>query len=146
MTLPAPVPLGCPNVSHDALDTGLHAHPAPQLTDTLADPPFGPNCFDTAGESVKVQAPAAWVTVNALPATVSAAVREKGKETDGVFVLQGEKVAFKPVKTGIMGETEIEVLNGLNEGQEIVTGSYKTLRTLKDQAKVKTEKGKGKTS
>jgi HlyD family secretion protein len=79
--------------------------------------------------------------------TVQASVREKGKETDGVFILQGEKVVFKPVKTGIMGETDMEVVDGVGEGQEIVTGSYKTLRTLKDQAKVKTEKGaKGKTS
>ena len=36
-------------------------------------------------------------------------------------------------------ETEIEVTDGLQEGDEIVTGSYKTLRTLKDQAKVKVD-------
>ena len=46
---------------------------------------------------------------------------------------------FRPVKTGIMGETEIEILDGLKEGEEIVTGSYKTLRTLKNEARVKTE-------
>jgi HlyD family secretion protein len=74
--------------------------------------------------------------------TVSTTTREKGKETDGVFVVQGEKAVFKPVKTGIMGETDIEVVDGLTQGQEIVTGSYKTLRTLKDQAKIKAEKGK----
>jgi HlyD family secretion protein len=74
--------------------------------------------------------------------TVATTTREKGKETDGVFVVEGEKVAFKPVKTGIMGETDIEVTEGVAEGQEIVTGSYKTLRTLKDQAKIKAEKGK----
>jgi HlyD family secretion protein len=74
--------------------------------------------------------------------TVATATREKGKETDGVFTLVGEKAVFKPVKTGIMGETDIEVVDGLKEGQEIVTGSYKTLRTLKDQAKVKAEKTK----
>ncbi|HVO10593.1 MAG TPA: efflux RND transporter periplasmic adaptor subunit [Vicinamibacteria bacterium] len=78
--------------------------------------------------------------------TVQAAVREKGKETDGVFTVQGDKVVFKPVKTGIMGETDIEVVDGIAEGQEIVTGSYKTLRTLKDQAKIKAEKVKGSAS
>ena len=41
---------------------------------------------------------------------------------------------FRPVKTGIMGETDIEIIDGLKEGDEIVTGSYKTLRTLKDKA------------
>jgi HlyD family secretion protein len=51
-------------------------------------------------------------------------------------------VRFKPVKTGILGETEIEVLEGLGEGDEIVTGSYRTLRTLKDKAKIKVDKKK----
>ncbi len=66
-------------------------------------------------------------------------VREKGTEKDGVFVVAGDKVAFRPVKTGIMGETEIEILDGLKEGEAIVTGSYKTLRNLKDQARIKAE-------
>jgi HlyD family secretion protein len=43
------------------------------------------------------------------------------------------------VKTGIVGETEVEVLSGLGDGEEIVSGSYRTLRTLKDQAKIKQE-------
>ena len=77
--------------------------------------------------------------------TVSTAAREKGVEKDGVFVVDGEKVKFKPVKTGIMGETDIEVTDGLGEGQTIVTGSYRTLRSLKDDARIKTE-GKGKKS
>jgi HlyD family secretion protein len=70
--------------------------------------------------------------------------RQKGDEKDGVFVISKGQAAFKPVKTGIVGETEIEILEGLAEGDEIVTGSYKTLRTLKDQAKVKLEKKKEK--
>jgi HlyD family secretion protein len=77
--------------------------------------------------------------------TVATMAREKGTEKDGVFVVNGQKAVFKPVKTGIMGETEIEVTDGLAEGEEIVTGSYRTLRTLKDQAQIKTEQ-KGKKS
>jgi HlyD family secretion protein len=70
--------------------------------------------------------------------TVNTAVtREKGVEKDGVFVVQGEKAVFTPVKTGIMGETDIEITEGLTGGQEIVTGSYRTLRTLKDQARLR---------
>jgi HlyD family secretion protein len=64
---------------------------------------------------------------------------EKGEEKEGVFVIVGGKAAFRPVKTGIIGETEIEIGDGLKDGEEFVTGSYKTLRTLKDQAKVKLE-------
>jgi HlyD family secretion protein len=62
---------------------------------------------------------------------------EKGQEKEGVFVVVAGKASFRPVKTGIIGETEIEIGDGLKEGEEVVTGSYKTLRTLKDQAKVK---------
>ena len=68
-----------------------------------------------------------------------AAPPEKGQEKEGVFVVEGGKASFRPVKTGIIGETEIEIGDGLKEGDEIVTGSYKTLRTLKDQAKIKVE-------
>jgi HlyD family secretion protein len=66
--------------------------------------------------------------------------REKGEEKEGVFVVSKGQASFKPVKTGIIGETEIEVTDGLAEGDEIVVGSYKTLRTLKDQARIKPEK------
>jgi HlyD family secretion protein len=64
---------------------------------------------------------------------------EKGQEKEGVFVVVSGKANFRPVKTGIIGETEIEIGEGLKEGEEIVTGSYKTLRTLRDQAKIKPE-------
>jgi HlyD family secretion protein len=77
--------------------------------------------------------------------TVSQAMREKGVEKDGVFVVQGDKAVFKPVKTGIMGEADIEITEGIAEGQEIVTGSYRTLRNLKDDARIKVE-SKGKKS
>jgi HlyD family secretion protein len=63
------------------------------------------------------------------------------KEVQGVFVVDKntKKVDFKPVETGIQGATDVEVTSGLNEGQEIVTGSYKVLRTLKVGAKVKVD-------
>jgi len=75
--------------------------------------------------------------------TVAQATSVKGEEKDGVFLVQGEKAVFKTVKTGIMGETDIEITEGITEGQEIVTGSYRTLRNLKDEARIKVEtKGK----
>jgi HlyD family secretion protein len=64
---------------------------------------------------------------------------DKGEEKEGVFVVNAGQVAFRPVKTGIIGDTDIEVVDGLSEGDEIVTGAYKTLRTLKDEARVKPE-------
>jgi HlyD family secretion protein len=72
----------------------------------------------------------------------ASAPRPKGEEKEGVFVASNGLATFKPVKTGIVGETEIEIVSGLSAGDEIVTGSYKTLRTLKDSAKIKIEKRK----
>jgi HlyD family secretion protein len=74
----------------------------------------------------------------------AASPKPKGKEKDGVFVLSAGEVTFRPVKTGVLGESEIEVLEGVKDGEEIVTGSYKTLRTLRDKAKVKAEVRKDK--
>jgi HlyD family secretion protein len=68
--------------------------------------------------------------------------RRQGEEKDGVFVVTQGKSAFRPVKTGIMGDTDVEVLEGLKEGEEIVTGTYKALRTLKDGARLKIENKK----
>jgi HlyD family secretion protein len=66
----------------------------------------------------------------------------KAKPIQGVFVMAPDKsgklrVKFVEVTTGITGATDIEVLSGLTEGQEIVTGPFKTLRVLKDNALVK---------
>ncbi|MGZ4816346.1 MAG: efflux RND transporter periplasmic adaptor subunit, partial [Terriglobales bacterium] len=51
------------------------------------------------------------------------------EELQGVFVIRNKKAEFIPVETGITGTTDIEVTKGLKEGDEIVTGSYKVLRT-----------------
>ena len=67
---------------------------------------------------------------------------KRGEEKEGVFLVKNGLAEFHPVKTGIMGETEIEVMDGVVEGAEIVTGSYRTLRTLKDQAHIKVEQKK----
>ena len=61
------------------------------------------------------------------------------KEVQGVFVIRDKKAQFIPVETGIAGTTDIEVKNGLKEGDEIVTGSYKVLRTMKPGASVKVD-------
>jgi HlyD family secretion protein len=72
--------------------------------------------------------------------TVVQAGKAKLEEKDGVFVVvEGKKVAFRPVETGIMGDTDVEIVNGLKDGEEIVSGSYKTLRTLKGDARIKIE-------
>jgi HlyD family secretion protein len=68
-----------------------------------------------------------------------AAEKAKKEELTGVFVVRNGKAEFQKVSTGITGSTDIEVLTGLNDGDEIVTGSYKTIRTLRNFAKVKVD-------
>ncbi len=61
------------------------------------------------------------------------------QDIQGVFVLRGKKAEFVPVQTGISGVTDIEIVSGLKEGDQIVTGSYKALRTLRPGANVKVD-------
>lgn len=63
----------------------------------------------------------------------------KKDDIQGVFVVNGKKATFRPVDTGISGVTDIEITKGLQEGDEIVVGSYKALRTLKPDASVKVD-------
>jgi HlyD family secretion protein len=65
----------------------------------------------------------------------------KMKELEGVFFIDENMIVrFRPISTGITGESEIEVLENLKEGDEIVSGSFQTLRTIKDGTIIKIDK------
>ena len=68
-----------------------------------------------------------------------AAEKARKEEIQGVFVISGAKAIFRKVETGITGATDIEVLSGLKESDEIVTGSYQIIRTIKNDAQVKVD-------
>ena len=68
-----------------------------------------------------------------------ASKNKKDDEVQGVFVIRNKKAMFVPVATGITGTTDIEVLDGLKEGDEVITGSYKVLRTLRPGSSVKVD-------
>ncbi|HUO61219.1 MAG TPA: efflux RND transporter periplasmic adaptor subunit [Candidatus Acidoferrales bacterium] len=76
-------------------------------------------------------------TVEAAPSKDPKELAKQKEELQGVFVIRNGKADFVQVETGVTGTTDIEVLNGLKEGDEIVTGSYKVLRTLKNGASIK---------
>jgi HlyD family secretion protein len=59
------------------------------------------------------------------------------KEEEGVFVVRGTTVEFVPVKTGIAGDKYFEVLSGLQEGDQVVTGPFNSVRNLADGDAVK---------
>lgn len=62
------------------------------------------------------------------------------EEVTGVFVVKGQIVRFEPVVTGIMSETDVELLKGISQNESVVTGPFRVLRDLKDGQKVKEEK------
>ncbi len=68
-----------------------------------------------------------------------AAEKAKKEEIQGVFVVEGGKAVFHKVDTGITGATDIEVTSGLKNGDEIVTGTYQVIRTIKNQTQVKVD-------
>jgi HlyD family secretion protein len=59
------------------------------------------------------------------------------EEVQGVFVVENGKAIFHKVDTGITGATDIEVLSGLKENNQIVTGTYQVIRTIRNEAAVK---------
>ncbi|MFZ0291014.1 MAG: efflux RND transporter periplasmic adaptor subunit [Candidatus Sulfotelmatobacter sp.] len=75
----------------------------------------------------------------AAPAPKETASKNKDQQQDlqGVFVIRNKKAEFVPVTTGITGTSDIEVVNGLSDGDEVITGSYKVLRTLRSGSSVK---------
>lgn len=73
-------------------------------------------------------------------ATPVAAKKKENQELQGVFVItKNKKAEFHTVETGLTGSTDIEVKGGLQEGDEIITGSYKVLKTLRNGAGVKVD-------
>ena len=77
----------------------------------------------------------------AIAASANVAPGAKPVLEQGVYVLRTNnkktRAEFVPVKTGVTGATEIEVVSGLKQDDEIVTGRYKTLRSLKSGTVVK---------
>lgn len=65
--------------------------------------------------------------------------KKKEEQEEGVYIVKANRVRFQPVKKGIMGEMMVEIVSGLEEGQEIVVGPYNSLRQLQDEALIKPE-------
>ena len=62
------------------------------------------------------------------------------EELEGVFVVgEDGTVTFRPVTVGVAGREHFEVLEGLEEGEVIVSGSYQAIRGLEDGDLVKSE-------
>ena len=75
------------------------------------------------------------------PTAVAAELRpgQTRKETEGVFVLRSGRAEFMPIKVGIAGDRYFEVLSGLKEGDQVITGPYNSVRGMVDGDQVKVE-------
>jgi len=107
----------------------------PKTTNTVARagassaPPAGTN-------SAAATATATSDTTNA-----TAGARKPGeapKPIEVVFVKEGDVARMVPIKRGISDDTYVEILEGLQEGQEVISGGYKAIsRELEDGKKIK---------
>jgi HlyD family secretion protein len=66
------------------------------------------------------------------------------RDEEGVYVMDGGKAKFQPIKTGLMGEMTLEVTKGLSGGETIISGPFRALRTMKPGEAVKVEEKKDK--
>jgi HlyD family secretion protein len=132
VTLDFPDPVLRPGLSTTAKITTAHKTnvltlPIQALTNSI------PETLDANGKPVA-------------PATPAVAGAKPAPPVQGIFTLKtinGKlRAVFVPVSTGITGATDIELLAGVNEGTEIVTGPFKTLRALKSGALLKRDDAK----
>jgi HlyD family secretion protein len=65
------------------------------------------------------------------------------EDSDVVYVIEEGKATIVAVETGISDELYVEIVDGLDEGQEVITGPYRTLKNLKAGDAVRFEQPKG---
>ncbi len=53
------------------------------------------------------------------------------REEEGVYLMKNGKAEFQAVKTGLLGELDVEILDGLEGGETLIAGPFRALRSLK---------------
>ncbi len=84
------------------------------------------------GENGELIVPPKPVEGREVLAAENVVLRKDLEEIEGVFLLQDGVARFRPVRTGITGDMDIEVLEGLQPGEEVVVGPYQKLRKLSE--------------
>ena len=88
-----------------------------------------------------------------IQAVVKRALDKSGKEVHGdkakgltkrqvVYRIENGKSAVHPVETGISDDLYVEITKGLSAGDAVITGPYRTLKSLRDGDPVRREKKK----
>jgi HlyD family secretion protein len=91
---------------------------------------------DEKGEIIGGDDPLARADAAALPAADDAGERV---EMEGAFVVRERRALFLPIEIGIAGERHFEVLEGVKEGDLIITGPFEVIRTLLDGERVEVQ-------
>jgi HlyD family secretion protein len=73
---------------------------------------------------------------------ISISVSSSNEKQEVVFIIKDGKAVQVPVKTGISSTSDIEILSGIQKGDSVITGPYRTLKKLKDSDDVKIKEEK----
>ena len=71
---------------------------------------------------------------------------DSGEERSFVFVDDNSTARRRVVRTGLSSDSHIEILEGLEAGERVVTGPFRTLRTLRDGDRLRTAEPAANTS
>ena len=139
------------------LDKDIKLRPGMSMTADIETETRG-NVLAVPIQSVTIRTPKGEVSGDggddegqALTVSNDRARRKKDKPEEIVFLVEGGIVKAVRVKRGISDDSYVEIIEGLDEGKEVVSGSYKAInRELEDESKVRVEEakkgGKGKES
>ena len=97
----------------------------------------GPGTAIAAEPPPPAPAPATAATLEHLAGSDATKKKNDEGKVDGVFYVKDGKAWFKPVHIGITGEKDFELLDGLDEGTEIIVGPFKQLHELKEGDRVR---------
>ena len=101
--------------------------------------------YDANGQVIKEPRSDKRRRPSAVEPVASAAELKPGqtrKETEGVFAVRNGHAEFVPIKMGIAGDKYFEVLSGLSQGDQVITGHYNSVRGMVDGDLVKVDNGK----
>jgi len=91
--------------------------------------------YDASGQVVKEpkpDTPRRPASPDTPPTVRELAPGQTRKETEGVFTLRNGRAEFVPIKMGIAGDKYFEVLSGLQDGDQVITGPYNSVRAMAD--------------
>jgi HlyD family secretion protein len=101
--------------------------------------------YDANGQVVKEpksdkrRRPSSSSTVEPVASAAELKPGQTRKETEGVFVVRSAKAEFVPIKMGIAGDKYFQVINGLQPGDQVITGPYNSVRGMQDGDAVKVD-------